>query len=132
MEAIEYQVGSYVYSITCAKEKLVDRITSVIATKKGCIIESGLGWYEQVPIRLTQKWLRDFGFNKLKIIGFVIEGATYWEKYGIVFYEIKEKYYLPIGEKVSKKLGRRAIQFDKVHDLQDIFALTGKKLVRKK
>ena len=82
------------------------------------------------PIKLTEQWLKDFKIKKIKVSGWVTEGATYWEKDGIVFYENGEKYYLAIGEKITNKFGTTVIRFDKVHELQNIFVLTGKELTK--
>lgn len=82
------------------------------------------------PIPLTEQWLKDFGFEKLDITGHVILGATYWRKGNIVIYEINNKYYIPIGEKIGCYPGRCCIEFDKVHELQNIFALTGKEFIK--
>ena len=85
------------------------------------------GLYQPIP--LTDQWLKDFKIKKIKVSGWVAEGATYWEKYGIIFYERQGKYYMSIGENL-KKAGHEAIMFDKVHELQNIFALTGKELTK--
>ena len=78
------------------------------------------------PIELTEDWLKRFSIEKLHVSGYVIDGATYWKKGGIVFYEIKGKYYLPVGENITH--GKTVIEFNKVHELQNIFALTGEEL----
>jgi len=79
-------------------------------------------------IPLTEQWLKDFGCEKLRVSGVVIMGAIYWRKDRIIFYKSGDKYYMPIGENIKKGVGSIAIQFDKVHELQNIFALTGEEL----
>lgn len=79
-------------------------------------------------IELTPEWLTMAGFEKLNVSGFVISGATYWRRKGITIYEIEGKYMLPIGENLGDTPGRIVIQFDKLHELQNIFALTGEEL----
>ncbi len=81
------------------------------------------------PVELTEQWLKDFGCKKLNPSGWVTIGATYWDKDGIVFYKNGNKYYMSIGEKTNK-IGHHCIEFDKVHELQNIFALTGKELTK--
>lgn len=83
-------------------------------------------YHKIAPIELTEDWLKRFSIEKLHVSGYVIDGATYWKKGGIVFYEIKGKYYLPVGENITH--GKTVIEFNKVHELQNIFALTGEEL----
>jgi hypothetical protein len=88
-------------------------------------ISNGAKDYEAIP--LTKDWLLKFGL-KIDVSGVVISGATYWRKKAITFYESDGKYYLKIGEKLNSDLGTQVIEFDKVHELQNIYALTGEEL----
>lgn len=120
MKVNELRIGSYVESF--GQPLRVDIIDKIVING----VEVGL--YKPIPI--TEQWLKDFKFKKLSITGYVITGATYWKKDGIVIYRNGDKYYVPIGEKVGGELGRTVIEFDKVHELQNIFALTGKELTK--
>ena len=80
------------------------------------------------PIRLTEELLRRFGWSKLRVSGYVINEAVYWRKDRITNYEVRGKYNLPVGEKLQDQFGRTVIEFDKLHELEAVFALTGKKM----
>jgi hypothetical protein len=76
------------------------------------------------PVLLTDEWLLRAGSEKINVSGWISEGATYWKLNNIVFYEIRGEYFLPVGEALSHQ-PCITIMFDKVHELQNIFSLTG-------
>jgi len=84
-----------------------------------------------LPIPLTEEWLLRFGAIKLNNADESINGEIYWRLNGITFWENYHKHYIPVGEKFDDDLGSIVIEFDKVHELQNIFALTGEELITK-
>ncbi|PCJ57948.1 MAG: hypothetical protein COA65_08795 [Rhodospirillaceae bacterium] len=131
MEANELRIGNWYNSIrfnTPIRLHLEDFAEASIHADGADSLE----WFDThiEPIPLTNEWLKDFGIEKLHVSGLVVSGVTYWRKGGIVFYKNRGKYYVPIGEKMDKP-GHTVIEFDKVHELQNIFALTGKELTLK-
>ena len=83
-------------------------------------------------VSITPEWLEKFGIKRLEVKGYVIMGAAYYRRGNITFYEVDGKYYIPIGERLGDAKGTSVIVFDKVHELQNIFALTGKEFKFKK
>jgi len=75
------------------------------------------------PIPLTEEWLEKFGAKKI-YSDVRIEGEIYWELHNIVFTENEGEFSVMIGELP----GVKNIVFNKVHELQNIFSLTGKEL----
>lgn len=104
----------------------ISRVQFQIDERQMFNIFQGQTAFDFIP--LSEQWLKGFGCEKIKPSGWVTIGATYWAKDGIVFYERDNEYYIPIGEKLKDDSGHTAIIFDKVHELQNIFALTGKEI----
>ncbi|MES2592415.1 MAG: hypothetical protein V4608_11050 [Bacteroidota bacterium] len=83
------------------------------------IRKEGSTTYEDLqPIPLTEEWL--LKAEAIKIGRGDIELAVFWELMGVVFYELNELYYLPVGYQMKGR-SRALITFDKVHELQALF-----------
>ena len=82
------------------------------------------------PIPLTEEWLIKLGVEEVNMQGYIVSGATYYRVGNIRFYKVDNEYRLAIGEKVQGQ-GVTTIVFDKVHELQNIYALTGEELTIK-
>ncbi|MHA1795813.1 MAG: hypothetical protein ACTSUK_06860 [Promethearchaeota archaeon] len=81
-------------------------------------------------IKLDRTWLFLFDILIAQMEGELFPGATYYMKDGICFHEAAGKFYIRIGEAVGGKI--QTLQFDKVHELQNIFAFIGNELKYKK
>ena len=77
--------------------------------------------YKAIP--LTEEWLKKFGAVEI-YPQIRIEGLRYWQLHDICFTEDEGQFSVMIGELP----GVKDITFDTVHELQNIFALTGKEL----
>ena len=128
MEQNELSIGNYVLMDRCIIEIVEIGLEHIlIKTKQGTVLFSRYDLIDPIP--LSSDWLKKLGAKKVIITGWVVSGATYWEINGIVFYENAGKFYIPIGvNQRSISLANKLIRFDKVHELQNIFSLTGEKL----
>ena len=81
----------------------------------------------QIEVKLNSTLLFKMGFHHTQMKGpIVVPSAQYWIGYGICFFELEGFFYLKIGEQF--KHGDQHLKFDKVHELQNIFALLGHEL----
>lgn len=78
------------------------------------------------PIVLNTELMFRLGFHIAEMEGNVVDGARYWVKNGLCLYEFNGKFQIKIGEQMRS--GDQVIRFDKVHELQKIYSLTGGKL----
>lgn len=120
MKKEELRIGNYVINQT-------GELKDIPSGDPVKITIDGLEWAElYLPIPLTEKWLIKFGCKKEKPTGFIIEGAKYWSFKGMMFHKSEGSYYINIGEKPPNTRGTPTIEFDKVHEFQNIFAFTEK------
>lgn len=126
MKKEEVRIGNLV-NIT-DNEGGEDKVIAIERDDCICYEYGAVDWTMVQGIPLSPEWLIRLGARKEEVSGYVISGATYYKIGSIRFYESDGKYYVPIGEQVSSDIGRTVIEFTMVHELQNIFALTGKEL----
>lgn len=127
----DLRIGNYYLwdgKICIVGELRGDYAHKVIYKCKKVLSFNELHFYKQMqPIPITEEWLLRMGIEIFHPKGYIIDGAVYYRLNGIQFYKSRDGYYyLPIGLNIG--LGTTSIRFSKVHEIQNIFALTGKEL----
>ena len=130
MNAQDLMIGNLIYqTIYDYKTKKPYQQVINVALNNLSDIHSGMISKSFAPIPITPEWLERAEIEKLSnLSGYVIVGAAYWKYRGITFHEKNGKYYMSIGDKLKNEFGHIYIEFDKVHELQNIFAVAGVKL----